>query len=175
MAAPAIAFRPLSRADVDGWYLKMVNDPDAVGAHNWSGPRHRDEVLGRLGDHPDGHHGELVVEADGEVAGTVSWRYQRWGPSEDSWCPAIGIALLPSQRGRGVGAAAQRALARHLLANLDVNRIEADTAADNIAEQRALEKAGFTREGIIRGCEWRNGRWHDHLLYSLLRHELSDA
>jgi len=41
--------------------------------------------------------------------------------------------------------------------------------AANIAEQRALEKAGFTREGVMRGIGWRGGSWRDGVMYSLLR------
>jgi RimJ/RimL family protein N-acetyltransferase len=50
-----------------------------------------------------------------------------------------------------------------------VHRIWAGTEADNIAEQRALEKAGFIREGVIRGAGWRDGTWRDGVIYSLLR------
>jgi len=39
------------------------------------------------------------------------------------------------------------------------------------AEQRALEKAGFTREGILRGATYRAGQWHDQVIYSVLRNE----
>ena len=41
-----------------------------------------------------------------------------------------------------------------------------------MAEQRALEKAGFTREGILRGTTFRQGRWHDQVIYSVLRDEV---
>lgn len=172
MPRPVIRLRALTPSDVEAWYLAMVNDVDAVGEHNWGGLRSRADAARAVVEHPEGHRGELVVEADGEVVGTVSWRYQKWGPSAQSWCPAIGIALLPAHRGRGLGALAQRALAHHLFEQFPVNRIEADTASDNIAEQRALEKAGFISEGVVRGCEWRDGQWHDHLLYSLLRSDL---
>jgi RimJ/RimL family protein N-acetyltransferase len=40
---------------------------------------------------------------------------------------------------------------------------------DNIAEQKALEKAGFTREGVMRGTGWRDGTWRDGVTYSRLR------
>jgi RimJ/RimL family protein N-acetyltransferase len=40
---------------------------------------------------------------------------------------------------------------------------------DNIAEQKALEKTGFTGEGITRANWWRYGAWRDRLIYSLLR------
>lgn len=50
-----------------------------------------------------------------------------------------------------------------------MNRIQASTDVTNVAEQRALEKAGFTREGVLRGAQFRDGSWHDLFLYSLLR------
>lgn len=48
-------------------------------------------------------------------------------------------------------------------------KIAADTDIGNVAEQRALEKAGFTREGISRGIGWRDGAWRDGVNYSILR------
>ena len=41
---------------------------------------------------------------------------------------------------------AQQLLIRYLFAHTPVNRVEATTEIANVAEQRALEKAGFTRE-----------------------------
>jgi len=35
--------------------------------------------------------------------------------------------------------------------------------------KRALEKAGFEREGVLRQAQWRAGHWHDQVLYSTLR------
>jgi RimJ/RimL family protein N-acetyltransferase len=78
------------------------------------------------------------------------------------------ITLLPEARGQGVGTEAQRQLVRYLFAHALVMRIEADTESGNIAEQRALEKAGFTREGILRSVAYRDGRWRDGVRYSVL-------
>ena len=44
-----------------------------------------------------------------------------------------------------------------------------------LAEQRALEKAGFTREGVVRGSTFRQGRWHDQVLSSVLRDDVGLA
>ncbi|MFL6053977.1 MAG: GNAT family N-acetyltransferase [Actinoallomurus sp.] len=55
-----------------------------------------------------------------------------------------------------------------------MNRIEAITEATNTAEQWALQKAGFTREGVLRGYGFRDGAWRDALIYSVLRHEFQD-
>ena len=48
-------------------------------------------------------------------------------------------------------------------------RIEAATEVGNVAEQRALEKAGFTREGVLRSTGWRDGAYRDGVWYSMLR------
>ena len=103
--------------------------------------------------------------------GVVSWHWVQWGPTAPSRCPMIGISLLATYRGQGVGTQAQRALADLFFRQTTVNRVEAHTDIENVAEQRALEKAGFTREGLIRGAHWRDGRHRDGPLYSILRAE----
>ena len=83
------------------------------------------------------------------------------GKSASCCCPSPGAA--------GYGTQAQRLLTRYLFAHTTVHRIWAATEVDNIAEQKALEKAGFTREGITRATGWRDGAWRDGVIYSLLR------
>jgi RimJ/RimL family protein N-acetyltransferase len=118
--------------------------------------------------------GTLAVETpDGTLAGTVSWFTVPHGPSAACQALNIGISLLPGQRGRGYGSAAQRALAEYLFATTLAERIEAETDVENVAEQRALERAGFTREGILRHTQFRAGRWRDNVIYSVLRAEVS--
>ena len=60
-------------------------------------------------------------------------------------------------------------MAAYLFETTDANRVEASTDVENLAEQRALEKAAFVREGINRGAQWRAGAHHDLVLYSKLR------
>ena len=68
-----------------------------------------------------------------------------------------------------MGTAAQRVLADYLFATTTANRLEATTEVDNVAEQRALEKAGFVREGVLRGRGFLRGRWRDGMMYARLR------
>jgi RimJ/RimL family protein N-acetyltransferase len=117
----------------------------------------------------DDRGGLVVLDELGELAGAVSWHYVRWGPNDASRCPMIGIWLRPTARGRGLGRAAQRALAELFFTHTVVNRVEAHTDVENIAEQRALEAAGFTREGLIRGSQWRDGAYRDGYLYAIVR------
>jgi RimJ/RimL family protein N-acetyltransferase len=115
--------------------------------------------------------GTLIVEseAEREPIGTVGWRQVHYGPPPRSAAWNIGISLTPEARGRGFGSEAQLVLATHLFATTSVNRIEAMTDVDNVAEQRALEKAGFMREGLLRGAQHRRGGWHDLVVYSRIR------
>lgn len=118
--------------------------------------------------------GTLAVETeDGVLAGAVSWFTVPHGPGSACQALNIGISLLPGFRGRGYGAAAQRALAEYLFATTLTERIEAETDVENIAEQRALERAGFTREGVLRHTQFRAGRWRDNVIYSVLRAEVT--
>jgi RimJ/RimL family protein N-acetyltransferase len=124
----------------------------------------KNELIGREG-------GTLMVEriAGSTAIGTVSWRQVRYGPTSESIAWNIGISLIPEMRGQGFGSLAQRLLVDYLFATTSVNRIEAGTDVDNLAEQGAMEKAGFVREGVFRGAQYRAGAWHDLAIYSVVR------
>jgi RimJ/RimL family protein N-acetyltransferase len=116
--------------------------------------------------------GTLAVEDDdGTLIGTVGWKANQHGPSPTARALNVGILLLPAFRGRGYGTEAQRRLADYLFETTLVERLEAGTDLDNVAEQRALEKAGFSREGVMRHAQFRAGGWHDIVLYSRLRRD----
>jgi RimJ/RimL family protein N-acetyltransferase len=94
------------------------------------------------------------------------------GPGDRSKALSVGLSLIPDARGHGYFTEAQRLLAALLFRLFDIERIEASTDVENIAEQRSLEKAGFTREGILRRAQWRAGAHHDLVSYSILREGL---
>jgi [ribosomal protein S5]-alanine N-acetyltransferase len=158
-----------------GFLDRLDSDPAALGAFEWFG--FRDVRSRRRRWERDGFVGPdstalAVVAGDGRVIGTVSWKEVHRGGSPGT-CFEIGAALLPEHRGRGLGTAAQRLLVDHLFRFTTVHRLEAGTDADNRAEQKALERVGFTREGVLRQVAFRDGAWRDCVLYSLLRDQLS--
>ncbi|MDB5079378.1 MAG: acetyltransferase, family [Chloroflexi bacterium] len=113
----------------------------------------------------------VIATPDGEILGDMSYHQMPYGPNEASQVYEIGLTLKPGQRGKGYGVEAQALLAAYLFANYNIVRVQASTDIENLPEQRALEKAGFTREGVIRQAQWRNGAYHDLVLYSKLRGE----
>jgi RimJ/RimL family protein N-acetyltransferase len=167
-----VTLRPVAERDL-GLLARLFTDPAATGEFEWYGwqdsrwLRRLWDDNGLLGD--DG--GTLMADHAGETLGFVSWRKRATGYR--SWCWTIGITLAPQARGHGHGTQAQRALVHYLFSHTQVTRIEAETEAMNIAEQRALEKAGFTREGILRSVVFRAGHWRDGVLYSVLREEVA--
>jgi RimJ/RimL family protein N-acetyltransferase len=162
-----VALRPVAEEDLL-FLERLTQDPDAAGEYAWSGWRSllrfrqgwaEDRLVGDDG-------GVLLIARGSERLGFVSWFEVDFPPSY-YW--SIGIALLPEARGKGHGTLAHRLLIQYLFAHTTVHRIEAVTEAENLAEQRVLEKAGFTREGVMRGVFWRDGAYRDGVLYSLLR------
>lgn len=168
---PRVRLREITLDDVelvDAWQA----DPVASGEFNHFGGEVRTirpgveegRIIG-----PNG--GMLIVERteDAQPIGTVGWHAVRYGPTDESRAWNMGISLVPEARGNGFGVDAQRQLADYLFATTDANRVEASTDVENLAEQRALDKAGFVREGINRGAQWRAGAHHDLIVYARLR------
>ena len=60
-------------------------------------------------------------------------------------------------------------LCDYLFAHSPVQRLEARTQPENIAEQKALTKAGFVKEGVSRSVHFREGAWRDLWIYSRIR------
>jgi RimJ/RimL family protein N-acetyltransferase len=164
-----VRLRPLEEADLP-LLLRMRWDREATGEFEWFGYRMDDARRLERRWHEDGLIASdapsfLAVVSDDETAGWLSWRPTSFGNFE------IGAALVPSFRGRGIGTEAQRLLVDYLFATTTAHRIQAGTEVDNIAEQRALERLGFTREGVQRGGAFRAGAWRDGVMYSVLRQE----
>lgn len=164
-----MVLRPATADDL--WlFERQAVEPDAAGVFNWAGYRDARAARRRFEENglitPD--DGCLIVEADKGAAGTVVWRKVTYG-TPLWWCWNIGIALLPEHRGKGIGTAAQRDLVAYLFDTSPVQRVEAYTDVENTAEQRALENAGFTREGVLRATQFREGRWRDLVVYAQVR------
>ena len=163
-----VILRPVERDELDQ-LLHLLWDSSAPGEFQWFGFR-MDMVRDlerRWND--DGLIGEAasylaVGLDDGSCAGWVTWRPVGATPNYE-----IGIALFPEHRGRGLGTEAQRQLVEYLFANTTAHRLQAGTEIDNLAEQHALERVAFQREGVARGLYFRAGAWRDSVIYAVLR------
>ena len=141
----------------------------------FGGPRESPESASSAepvsGELHDERSGVMWVEplAGGPALGTIEYHAARYGPNPESDAWQIGIELVRAARGSGYGAEAQRLLTDWLFETTIANRVEAQTDIENLAESRSLERAGFTRECVLRGAQFRAGAYHDLVVYSRLR------
>jgi len=169
-----IELRPYTAADLQVFAAEL-GTREGVGELQWFGYGSQVAVEREFAQTgfvtADG--GRFTVADGDQVLGRVQWFRDSWGPPASSWCWEIGVLVLPEHRGRGVGTQCQVLLRDYLLDHTRAERIQASTDVENVAEQRALDKAGFTKEGRLRSAQWRGGRWHDSLLYSYVRGDRS--
>ncbi|MDT5122931.1 MAG: hypothetical protein QOC96_2413 [Acidobacteriota bacterium] len=85
----------------------------------------------------------------------------------------LGYWVRTSCARRGVASSAARMAARFGLEELKLQRIEIVVAIGNHASQRAAEKTGAVREGVLRKRLLTNGQAQDAVLYSLIAEDLS--
>jgi ribosomal-protein-alanine N-acetyltransferase len=83
----------------------------------------------------------------------------------------IGYNLVPNERRKGYCTEAVRIIVDYLFLSKEIRRIQAQTHPRNVASQKVLEKAGFTKEGTLRKSYFGRGEWIDSLIYSILREE----
>jgi RimJ/RimL family protein N-acetyltransferase len=79
----------------------------------------------------------------------------------------IGYFVLPHARRRGIATTIARMLSEHAF-SIGIERVAAYVNVGNTASERVLERAGFTREGVVRSMPKPDGRRIDKTLYSLL-------
>jgi RimJ/RimL family protein N-acetyltransferase len=106
--------------------------------------------------------------ATGLFAGTVGLLRFSWEEHRGE----IGYWLAPEGRGRGLATRAVRLLGPWALEELGLGRLALHTDVDNAASQAVAERAGFTREGVLRAFEERKGVRHDMVIFSLLPTDL---
>ncbi len=84
----------------------------------------------------------------------------------------VGYMTAPWARGRGYAAEAAHALGRWALLDQRFERLELKAATGNHASQRVAEKAGFTREGVLRNAGVTKNDRVDLAMFSLVPDDL---
>jgi ribosomal-protein-serine acetyltransferase len=85
----------------------------------------------------------------------------------------IGYWLGREFQGRGIVTDACRAVTRHALVELELNRVEIRCATGNAKSKAIPMRLGFTLEGVLRQAELLHERYVDLEVYSMLRGEFA--
>ncbi|MFT3738248.1 MAG: GNAT family protein [Breznakibacter sp.] len=81
----------------------------------------------------------------------------------------IGYWLGEQYWGKGIATVAVGLLVDYLFNNFDVHRVYAEVFGYNQASCRVLVKNRFVQEAVLRECIYKNGKFHDNLVFALRR------
>ncbi|MDQ2982358.1 MAG: GNAT family N-acetyltransferase [Actinomycetota bacterium] len=113
----------------------------------------------------------ITDRASGEVLGSIGLRHL---PGLDEGTSEIGYWVKQPARGRGVATRALRLVSHWAISELRIPRLQLRADEQNEPSKRVAERAGFTREGVLRASRYnaRQQRRVDFVMYSLLPEDL---
>lgn len=114
---------------------------------------------------------QFVVQSATDTAGRCLGWATLWEIDLHQRIAHLGVGLIPSVRGRGLGLDAVRLLCRYAFEVRDLHRVGLETFATNEPMRRTALAAGFTQEGVLRESGYSMGERVDEVLYGLLRSE----
>ncbi len=138
-----MGWRPTSDKDLDDTYRLLTEAPDAVAF--------------------------IIVDKENDRAvGTCGLYLIQWVARRAQFNILIGE---PEAWNSGFGTEALNLLVAYGFDRLNLESIQLGVNADNKGAVRSYEKAGFVHEGRRRKFLFRNGRYYDSLMMSILREE----
>ena len=112
----------------------------------------------------------LMVDSEGEILGEIEY----FPITHYLQGYEISYQLFGQQHaGKGYTTEAVNLLLGYLFGRKRVNRMQLNIHPSNVASKKVAEKCGFTFEGIMRGCWFHQGEFHDLEVWSILRDEAS--
>jgi RimJ/RimL family protein N-acetyltransferase len=102
---------------------------------------------------------------DGEAVGGIGFSA---GADVERYSAEIGYWLAEPFWGRGIATEALRIVSDYAFSTCNLLRLFALPFADNARSTRVLEKAGYTREAVLRSSSVKHGVPRDQALYALI-------
>jgi RimJ/RimL family protein N-acetyltransferase len=120
-------------------------------------------IAGALADKPET---KFAIVVDGQAAGSIGY-FPRTDVERIS--AEIGYFLGAEFWGRGIMSETLAAVTAYAFENHPLERVYAVPFAHNTASCRVLEKAGFTREALMRRAVIKDGQVLDQFMYAKVR------
>jgi diamine N-acetyltransferase len=171
-----IRFRAIEKDDLLA-FVAWVNDPDVlqgIGIYLPFSMVDEQAWFEKDQARPHQEHNLAIEVKEMDLHEVETWKlignFGFFNYDRRNACTEFGIMIgEKSYWNRGYGTEAVRLLARHGFETLNLNRIYLRVLETNPRAIRAYEKAGFIHEGRQRQAEFRNGKYIDLLVMSLLR------
>ncbi len=162
--------RPSEPAD-GPLFQRWINDPDTrrtLGSFRPFTEAAERKFIEQADEDPNAAHFAIVLHQGDRLIGSTALRDIRW---KDRCCE-FGIMIGDADcRGKGYGTEATRLMLKYAFETLNLNRVQLGVLAFNEFGIRAYERAGFVREGVQREYLFTDGRYVDHVMYSVLARE----
>jgi ribosomal-protein-alanine N-acetyltransferase len=106
----------------------------------------------------------MTIDINGEASGGIGLH-----PGDDVYRmnAELGYWLAEPFWGKGIVTEAVKQMIAYGFKHLPITRIYARPFGPNIASQRILEKAGMTKEAILKNSFYKNGQYCDEIIYSI--------
>jgi len=171
--APSIKIRPYERADADAVLAAVLESMAELSSWMpWCHPEYSLSDAAKW----------IQVTREGHASGAM---YDFAILSDDQYCGGCGINHIDrldgvanlgywvrsSATGRGVAPAAVTRLVEWTFGTTSLNRLEVVVAVGNSRSQRVAEKAGATRDAVLKKRIIVQGKPSDAILYSFVRSE----
>jgi len=108
----------------------------------------------------------FAIEINGEACGSIGIFVQSDIHRKSAEC---GYWLAEPYWGKGIIPEAIKQIVDYGFRTFDIVRIYARPFSFNKASQRVLEKAGFTLEATLKKACFKNGKFCDEMIYSIVR------
>ncbi len=169
-----IRFRAVERDDLPR-YVEWLNDPETMAGmlmylpvSSWGETKWFENLANRPGDEIPMAVDAKLPDGGWEHIGSVGLHSIEW----TNRCAEFGIFIgNKAYWNNGYGTEATRLTLRHGFETLNLNRIYLYVFETNPRAIHVYEKCGFVHEGKLRQSMYRNGRYIDTLLMSMLRTE----
>jgi RimJ/RimL family protein N-acetyltransferase len=109
---------------------------------------------------------DFAISLDGEAIGGIGLVP---GTDVERISAEVGYWLGRAARGRGLATRALRSITAYAFDSLGLLRVFATPFEFNTSSVRVLERAGYTREGLLRDAAIKEGRITSYLLYAMTR------
>ncbi|MBO3277224.1 GNAT family N-acetyltransferase [Pseudomonas schmalbachii] len=163
----ALRLEPMVEADVPE--LVALADLNSEALQYMSAPQRPDWYRQGIAEQREGRELPLVVRLGNQIVGTT--RFMDFLPALPA-CEIGATWLDQAQHGSGLNASIKYLMLRHAFDSWKMVRVQMTTAASNLRAQRAIEKLGAVREGVLRNHRrLAGGRLDDTVLYSITDHE----
>jgi RimJ/RimL family protein N-acetyltransferase len=142
----------------------------ASGTINVPHPYSLEDAIDWLTSHRERQEaGQIVVRAitlrdDGILAGSIGLEVEL--PHNRA---ELGYWMGEAYRGRGLATEAARGMVDLAFGEMHLHRVHAHHFVRNPGSGRVLEKAGFSREGVLREHVLKDGRFEDLVAYGMVR------